>query len=197
MRKQIIQIFLIILLIALVCAVFIYINLSKKNMEQNNKIKLSNNILPSNLISEINLTSEAFENNQAIPKQYSYKGKNINPPLLISNVPKGTKSLALIVDDPDAPVRIYVHWLVWNIPAETFKIEEGTLPQGSIQGLNDFQKNEYDGPYPPSGTHRYFFKLYALDFILNLDKNSKKSDLENIMKGHILAETSLVGLYSK
>lgn len=143
------------------------------------------------------LTSEAFENNEFIPKQHSYKDGNINPPLLINNVPEGTKSLALIVDDPDAPARVYSHWLVWNIPVNTKKIEEGLLPEGSIQGLNDFQKNEYDGPYPPSGTHRYFFKLYALDFVLNLEENSRKVDLENAMAGHILSEASLIGLYSK
>ena len=181
---------------------FILINLSHNNVTQDNQKKIEINILnqEKNMNEQQNkmfLTSEAFENNEFIPKQYSYKGGNINPSLLINNVPEGTKSLALIVDDPDAPVRVYSHWLVWNIPVNTKKIEEGLLPEGSIQGLNDFQKNEYDGPYPPSGTHRYFFKLYALDFVLNLEENSRKVDLENAMTGHILSEASLIGLYSK
>ncbi|MFH1455230.1 MAG: YbhB/YbcL family Raf kinase inhibitor-like protein [bacterium] len=147
--------------------------------------------------SKINLTSIVFKNNDLIPEKYSCRGENINPPLLFSNVPQETKSLALIVDDPDAPQGDWVHWLVWNIPADTTNIEEGFLPPGAVQGLNGSDNNKYFGPCPPSGTHRYFFRLYALDIMLNLDVNSRKSDLENVMKGHILDQIFLIGLYSK
>ena len=146
---------------------------------------------------KLSLTSPAFQNNQPIPAKYSCKSENINPPLLIENVPEGTKSFALIVDDPDAPSGNWVHWLVWNIPANNLNIDSGSVPPGSVQGFNSSQKNNYDGPCPPSGTHRYFFKLYALDTMLNLDKKENKNNLEITMKGHILDETSLVGLYSK
>jgi Raf kinase inhibitor-like YbhB/YbcL family protein len=105
--------------------------------------------------------------------------------------------LVLIVDDPDAPAGDWVHWLVWNIPAETPGIDEGSLPTSTVQGLNDFKNNKYDGPCPPSGTHRYYFKLYALDYKINLDKSSRKSAVENAIEGHILDLTSLIGLYSK
>jgi len=145
----------------------------------------------------IKLSSTAFKNNQTIPLKYSCTGENINPPLFINNVPLGTKSLAMIVDDPDAPRGDWVHWLVWNIPAKTLEITEHSIMVDSVQGLNDFGNNKYDGPCPPSGTHRYFFKLYALDIILNLTKNSKKGDLEKAMVGHILDQTILTGLYSK
>jgi Raf kinase inhibitor-like YbhB/YbcL family protein len=173
---------ILILLIALTPISFVYLNLNKNNMEQKNQIKL---------------TSDVFENNQYIPKKYSCNDENINPPLFISNVSKETKSLVLIVDDPDAPRGDWVHWLVWNIPVNITNIVEDSVPEEAIQGLNDYGNNKYDGPCPPSGTHRYFFKLYALDTVLNLDKNSKKINLENAMKGHILDQTSLIGLYSK
>ena len=150
-----------------------------------------------NQISDIKLESNAFLNNQTIPKQYGCNGENISPELSINNVPIGTKSLALIVDDPDSMSGNFVHWLVWNIPAETLKIESGLLPAGSVQGLNDYKKNEYDGPCPPKGTHRYIFKLFALDDILNLNKNSNKNDLENTMMNHIIGQTELIGLYSR
>ena len=116
---------------------------------------------------------------------------------MINNIPIGTKSLAIIVDDPDAPSGDWVHWLIWNIPADTDKINTGSVPPSSIQGLNDSKNNSHDGPCPPPGTHRYFFKLYALNTILNLDKNSRKNDLEKAMSGHILGQTYLLGLYSR
>lgn len=120
------------------------------------------------------ITSPSFQENAFIPSKYTCDGENINPPLVISDVSADAKSLALIVDDPDAPVGTFVHWLVWNIPPRVGEIKEGSLPEGSIQGTNDFGKKEYGGPCPPSGTHRYFFRLYALNQELNLPEGAKR-----------------------
>ncbi len=143
------------------------------------------------------VSSPVFENNGSIPGKYSCDGANVNPPILIENVPNGTKSLTLIVDDPDAPVGIWVHWVLWNINPETKEIKENSVPKGAQQGMNDFRKHNYGGPCPPSGTHRYFFKLYALDTILTLSPNATKADLEKAMKGHIIEQAHIVGLYKR
>jgi Raf kinase inhibitor-like YbhB/YbcL family protein len=150
-----------------------------------------------NAMSTIQITSPAFQNNGLIPRQYTCDGKDINPPLMIADCPQGTKSLALICDDPDAPVGIWVHWVVWNIDPSVKEIKENAVPQGAVQGINDFRKHSYGGPCPPSGTHRYFFKVYALDTMFAISPNSTKADLEKAMKGHILAEGRLVGLYKR
>jgi hypothetical protein len=105
--------------------------------------------------------------------------------------------MALIVDDPDAPAGTWVHWVVWNISPDTKEMKESSVPEGAQQGVNDFRKHEYGGPCPPSGTHRYFFKLYALDTMLNLGSKAKKSDVEQAMKGHILEKTELIGRYRR
>jgi Raf kinase inhibitor-like YbhB/YbcL family protein len=143
---------------------------------------------------QLSVTSPAFGNNQLTPKRYTCDGEDVNPPLSIGKVPEGTRTLALIVDDPDAPMGTWDHWIVWNIPP-TSKIEENTVP--GVEGLNDFRKHSYGGPCPPSGTHRYFFKIYALDTQLNIPVNSRKRDLEGAMKGHMLAKGELVGLYRR
>jgi Raf kinase inhibitor-like YbhB/YbcL family protein len=143
------------------------------------------------------IVSPAFEQNGQISPKYTCDGDNVNPSLRIENVPPSAKSLTLIVDDPDAPGRTWVHWVVWNIPPSTGEIEEDSAPKGAVQGMNDFRKNHYGGPCPPSGTHRYFFKLYALDTVLQLDARSTKSDLEGAMRGHILGKTELIGLYRR
>ncbi|MGD0282481.1 MAG: YbhB/YbcL family Raf kinase inhibitor-like protein [Dissulfurispiraceae bacterium] len=148
-------------------------------------------------MSDFKLVSTAFQNNSLIPSKYTCDGSDINPPLAIGNVPGGTKSLTLIVDDPDAPMGTWVHWLVWNIAPDTKEIKENDAPKGAGFGLNDFKKTSYGGPCPPSGTHRYFFKLYALDTTLNLPSGSKKADIEKAMKGHILAQTEIIGLYKR
>jgi Raf kinase inhibitor-like YbhB/YbcL family protein len=145
----------------------------------------------------LQLGSPAFKHNEFIPEKNTCDGKNINPPLLIENIPSGTKSMALIVDDPDAPAGTWVHWVVWNISPDTKEIKESSVPEGAQQGVNDFRKHEYGGPCPPSGTHRYFFKLYALDTMLNLGSKAKKSDMEQAMKGHILEKTELIGRYRR
>jgi Raf kinase inhibitor-like YbhB/YbcL family protein len=143
------------------------------------------------------IESPAFENNQPIPSKYTCDGEDINPPLKISDVPENSKSLVLIVDDPDAPFGTFTHWIVWNIDPKTSFVEENSVPDGAIVGVNDFGKNFYGGPCPPSGTHHYHFKLYALDTTLNLDKNSKKKDLEKAMENHILEKAEIIGIYKR
>ena len=143
------------------------------------------------------LRSSAFAANADIPSVHTCEGRDQSPPLAWSGVPAGTRSLALVVDDPDAPARTWVHWVLWNIDPNTAAIREDSVPKGAIQGMNDFRRHSYGGPCPPSGTHRYFFKLYALDTMLNLNPNSGKADLEKAMKGHILSRAEIVGLYKR
>jgi Raf kinase inhibitor-like YbhB/YbcL family protein len=150
-----------------------------------------------NAVSTIQITSPAFQNNGLIPRQYTCDGKDINPPLMIADCPQGTKSLALICDDPDAPGGTWVHWVIWNIDPSTKGIKENIVPTGAIVGVNDFRQNRYGGPCPPSGTHRYFFKVYALDTVLGISPNASKADLEKAMKGHILGQGQLIGLYKR
>jgi Raf kinase inhibitor-like YbhB/YbcL family protein len=145
----------------------------------------------------LKISSPAFENNGDIPAKYSCDGMNVNPSLLIEDVPTNVKSLALVVDDPDAPAGTWVHWVVWNIHPDTKEIKENSVPKGAGQGLNDFRQHNYKGPCPPPGTHRYFFKLYALDTILNLSPNSTKADLEGAMKGHVIEQAQIIGLYKR
>ena len=139
------------------------------------------------------ISSTAFRNNSNIPSKYTCDGKNINPPLQIGDIPKGTESLVLIMDDPDAPAGTFVHWVVWNIPPD--EIKENSVP--GVQGLNDFRENSYGGPCPPSSTHRYFFKIYALDGTLSLDITAKKRDVEKAIQGYILAKAEMIGLYKR
>ena len=142
------------------------------------------------------LVSSAFENGCRIPDIYSKKGKNIPPPLSFKDIPKNTKSLALIVEDPNGPLIKFVHWTVWNIPTDTKGILEGekiTFPQGK----NSFQKTGYIGPCPPYGKHKYFFKLYALDTMLDVKPKSSKKKVEKAMSGHILQEAQLIGMFEK
>lgn len=142
------------------------------------------------------ITSLAFPSFNYMPYEYTCDGKNVNPELRIEDVPERAKSLALIMDDPDAPRGIWVHWVVWNIPPDIKLIAKGNEPEG-IQGKTDFGTTGYGGPCPPSGIHRYFFKIYALDATLNLSEGSTKKELENAMKGHILEKAELVGLYKR
>lgn len=153
--------------------------------------------LPETLPKIMKILSPAFENNSKIPVKYTCDGEDINPPLEIKDVPEGTQSLVLIVDDPDAPIGTFLHWLVWNISLDTLKIEENSIPPRAIQGRNDFGKESYGGPCPPSGEHRYFFKIYALDKKLDLPAGSKLKDVEREMAGHILDQAQLIGLYQR
>lgn len=140
------------------------------------------------------LTSPAFENGSNIPSKFTCEGQDINPALIIENIPAPTKSLALIVDDPDAPMKTWVHWVVYDI-LPVNKIDEKTIP--GKQGINDFRRKDWGGPCPPSGTHRYYFKIYALDKTLGLNEGIDKTTLEKAMEGHILAKAELVGLYKR
>ncbi len=143
------------------------------------------------------IASPAFSHNGMIPKPYTCDGADVSPPLSIDGVPEKTKSLALIVDDPDAPMGTWVHWVVWNIGPGTKEIPENTVPPGALQGRNDFGKPKYGGPCPPSGTHRYFFKLYALSAPLALPAGATKAQVEQAMSGHLLGKAELVGLYRR
>ncbi len=147
--------------------------------------------------SSMKLNSTAFDNNQFIPAKYTCDGDNVNPPLIISAIPAETKSLVLVVDDPDAPAGDWVHWLLWNISPTTSEIVENSVPEGAVVGLTDFGENKYGGPCPPSGTHHYQFKLYALDTMLDLPTSTRKSQLESALQGHILEQTLLIGLYKR
>ena len=144
----------------------------------------------------MNLTSPAFQHNGNIPSEFTCDGSDLSPPLSISDVPANAKSLVLICDDPDAPVGTWDHWVVFNIPSSAKEISKGTEPQGT-PGKNSWGRTGYGGPCPPSGTHRYFFKLYALDIILNLPAGSTKKQIEAAMQNHILAKAELVGLYKR
>jgi Raf kinase inhibitor-like YbhB/YbcL family protein len=143
---------------------------------------------------ELTISSPAFGNKQLIPQKYTCEGENINPPLIIENVPAETKTLVLIMEDPDAPVGLWIHWVVWNIPP-TSKIDENSVP--GTEGLNTAGEHAYGGPCPPSGTHRYFFKVYALDAKLDLGVTSQKKDVEKAMQSHVIAVGELVGLYHR
>jgi hypothetical protein len=144
------------------------------------------------------LSSPQFEHTKPIPARYTCEGSDINPPLHIEDIPEQSKSVALIVDDPDAPsANPWVHWLIWNVDPKTREIREDQVPAGAQQGTNDFHKQSYGGPCPPSGTHRYFFKLYALDTKLDLKPKAVKKNLEDAMKGHIIAHAELIGLYKR
>lgn len=150
------------------------------------------------------LESSVFENKGFIPVKYTCNGQDISPPLMWSNIPRETKSFVLICDDPDIPrkdensLRIWDHWVVYNIPPYLSTLEEGApLPEGALEGLNTWGKTGYGGPCPPDREHRYFFKLYALDTTLHFNKTPTKEMIEESIRHHILGETLLIGLYSQ
>lgn len=149
------------------------------------------------------IQSTSFGTNEGIPEKHTCEGKDVSPFLEWKDAPEGTKSFALIVDDPDAPVGTWVHWVAWNIPAPKKELKENvakrkSLPDGTRQGTNDFKKIGYNGPCPPPGKpHRYFFKLYALDGKLDLKPGATKAELLDAMKGHILAQAELMGTYQR
>lgn len=184
MKKSIITLIFAISIILLI-SVFIYFNKNQKSIEDYpNKMKIQ---------------SPAFNNNEKIPDRYTADGEDINPPLIISEIPKNAKFLALINDDPDAPIGGWVHWVIFNIPVSgtSLEIKENSTPENAVLGINDFKKLKYGGPAPPSGTHRYFFKVYALDNKLNLQEGASKSQVEKAMENHILDKAELIGLYSR
>ena len=142
----------------------------------------------------LTIKSSAFKNNEFIPSKYTCDGLNINPDLMVENIPANTISLAVIIDDPDAPNGTFCHWLVWDIPPKN-TIKEDSRP--GAQGRNSMHENKYFGPCPPSGTHHYHFKVYALNTKLNLPQNTGEKELLNAMKGHIISSGDLVGLYKR
>jgi Raf kinase inhibitor-like YbhB/YbcL family protein len=142
----------------------------------------------------LRLTSAALDDEGNIRREYTCDGKDISPPLEIWSIPSEAKSLALIIEDPDAPAGIWLHWLVWNIPI-MHHIHEDEIP--GDQGLNDFGRNDYGGPCPPSGTHRYVFKVYALDDLIDLPEGSTRNQFEEAMRGHIVAYGEVTGIYKR
>lgn len=143
------------------------------------------------------LTSPAFTDNGMMPEQYSHDGGNVSPPLAFADVPSGTKSLALVCHDPDAPrADGFTHWVVWNIPADANGCNENEVPHGAVQGMADWGDRAWGGPKPPSGTHHYNFTLYALDTMLDLPPLASRMELEQAMNGHVLDHAMLTGLYS-
>ena len=151
----------------------------------------------------IQISSSAFAEGQSIPKKHTCEGTDVSPPLKWANVPEGVKSLALICDDPDAPMGTWVHWVLFNLPSETRELGENVpkklvLDNGARHGTSDFKRPGYGGPCPPPGKpHRYFFKLYALDTALDLKEGATKKDVEKAMQGHILAQGQLMGTYKR
>jgi Raf kinase inhibitor-like YbhB/YbcL family protein len=142
------------------------------------------------------LTSDLFAHQSPIPDDYTCKGKDLSPSLRIADPPAGTKSLVLVLHDPDAPKGDFLHWTVWNIPPTTFLVKENSVPDSATQGMNDFGKVGYGGPCPPSGTHRYVFELYALNTLLDLPAGASAADLQAAMESHVLEKAGLTGLVS-
>ena len=155
------------------------------------------------IMKQISISSDAFENGSSIPTEYTCDGDDRSPALLWKDLPEGTRSIALIVDDPDAPGKTWVHWVIYNIPADSTGLttavpKNKSLDDGSLQGKNDFGKIGYNGPCPPPGKpHRYFFKVYALDTTLSLTSGATKSQVEAAMSGHILAQGEMIGKYGR
>lgn len=153
-------------------------------------------ILNMNAASSISVTTPAFQAGGDVAAKFTCNGANVNPELRINGVPSEAKSLVLIVDDPDAPRGLFTHWIVWNIDPKTTRVAENSAPTAGVQGINDFGKRNYGGPCPPSGTHRYFFKIFALDTKLELKPGARRAELDAAMRGHILAQGELMGRYS-
>ena len=145
----------------------------------------------------MNLSSPDFSEGGNIPERYTCDGKDVSPTLKIAGIPKEAKSLVLIVDDPDAPGGTFTHWLMWNVGPDQAEVVASSLPHRAVQGVNDFGKSKYSGPCPPSGTHRYYFRLYALDTALTLPGSSKRKVVDSAIKDHIIAEATLMGRYAR
>lgn len=185
MKKNIVVVLIIIILLG-TCLMF---------FPQNYKTTPEESATLTNL--NMQILSSAFQNNEKIPALYTCDGNGISPPFTFSDVPENAQSLAFISDDPDAPAGTWVHWLLWNIDPKTTEIAENKVPFGAVEGTTSFGNVGYGGPCPPSGTHRYFFKLYALDTRLDLPKSTDKKALEEAMKNHILAKAEIIGLYAR
>jgi Raf kinase inhibitor-like YbhB/YbcL family protein len=148
-------------------------------------------------VAELRIWSPAYENNGNISEKYTCDGPNTNPPLKIDNIPPQSRSLVLIFDDIDAPRGSYVHWILWNIDPTIKEIRENSVPEGAVQGMNDFKRQDYGGPCPPGRAHRYVFKIYALDSLLDINPNSSKKDLEKAIEKHRIAQAQWMGVYKR
>jgi Raf kinase inhibitor-like YbhB/YbcL family protein len=146
---------------------------------------------------DMKINTNAFPEGGVIPDKYARQGSNMNPPLHLDDIPSRARSLALIVDDPDAPSGTFNHWVIYNIDPKTHDIKENSVPVIATQGRNDFGDVEYDGPQPPSGEHRYFFKAFALDTVLDLPRGARRQELEKAMEGHVLDQAATMGRYAK
>lgn len=184
----------IILVVVLIVGIFFFVKFFSKN----NSVELED-INSLNNLEKINMKieSDIFLNNEKIPVEYTCDGESKPISLKISDMPENAKSLALIVDDPDAPNGDFVHWVVWNIDPKISEIESGEIPNGAVEGINSSGRKNWVAPCPPSGIHHYYFKLSALDTMLDLPKSATKADLLNAMSGHILENSMLTGLYGK
>ena len=181
------RIFFIIIVVFVLVAAFFFLK-NEANAPQ---------IEQSNISKNMKITSSAFLAGKMIPEKYTCQGENVNPPLNIEGVPENANSLVLIVDDPDAPVGTWTHWTLWDIPLSVSSIDENSVPEGGVEGVTSFGEAGYGGPCPPSGTHRYFFKLYALDSLLEVGPETPVDDLVKEMDGHVLDRAELIGLYEK
>jgi hypothetical protein len=186
-------IFAIIVIIILGLAAFIVYKYSGKHTAT----FVSQNQNKSNTTTPMTISSPAFADNQAIPKQYTCDGEGINPPLQFSNVPSEAKSLALLVEDPDAPAGTWIHWLMWNISPAVNQIAQNSVPEGAVQGQGSSGQNVYGAPCPPGGTHHYIFTVYALRDKLNLPSYSTAENFQAAMQGHIIDQAQLVGVYGR
>lgn len=189
--KQIIPIIL--------ASLFLFYSCSKNQSDTTNKPQPVNYQTKN---TEMKITSSSFKEGDLIPSKFTCDGENISPQMAWMDAPQGTKSFALIADDPDAPAGVWVHWVIYNIPPDTKELQEHTPKQksidnGALQGVNDFRKTGYDGPCPPGGTHRYYFKLYALDISLDKPAGLSKQELLDAMEGHILSQSQLMGKYKR
>jgi len=184
------------------CAIVLLMMFVASCAKQPSPIQKSATSTPEPQSTSIKLISAAFKDGEPIPRQYTCDGVNVSPPLEWSGVPKAATTLVIIADDTDAPAGTWVHWVVYNLPADNIGIVENlprdeNLKAGGAQGKNDFEKNGYGGPCPPSGTHRYFFKIYALDGELPLKAGATKAEVEKAMAGHVLMQGQLMGTYRR
>jgi hypothetical protein len=184
---------LILLTIVIIAGVLYSLNASKKPKQKDTPVPS----VSKTTMKQITITSPAFEDRGKIPSKYTCDGEDINPPLDFENVPEDTQSLVLIVEDPDAPGKTWVHWVVFNISPTTTHIAEDSVPGRGIEAVTDFGHAGYGGACPPSGTHRYYFKLFALDTELDVTEDVNKAEIEHAMEGHIMEKAELVGLYSR
>jgi len=178
-------------IVALVLVIFgIFSILDKDNKNNNAPIVMKNTPI-------MQITSNAFINGESIPPKYTCDGEDINPELLLSGIPKGAQSLAIVLDDPDSPIGTWLHWTIWNLSPDTHILPEGYRLADETEGITSFGNIGYGGPCPGSGEHRYFFKLFALDTKLNLPSDTDRKELEGAMEGHVIDSAELMGLYSR